>query len=76
LTAPDSVHELAAKFDQHQKEYQSHNSEATDAAIDRLVYGLLPLGMDIPSGTIYGFSPFCATYRKDLKHGHPDFSSK
>ena len=27
MTAPDAIHELVAKFDQHQKEYQSHKNE-------------------------------------------------
>jgi hypothetical protein len=27
MTAPDTVHELVAKFDQHQSEYQSHKNE-------------------------------------------------
>jgi len=27
MTAPDAIHALVAKFDQHQKEYQSHKNE-------------------------------------------------
>jgi hypothetical protein len=34
--------------------------ESTDAAIDRLVYELPPMGMISPSGMIYRLSPFYA----------------
>jgi len=27
MTAPDAIHELVAKFDQHRKEYQTHKNE-------------------------------------------------